>query len=486
MINGALAERTGTDLLGYKMATTRLALEWTSYLDCYEVTLLQWLMANTLGRGRPGGNYSLDQMTDGIPKADGSGMWCNGTNISRRQLIRTIKSLVGKGLLSQVRTGRGSDLAVNLYWRPPTCVDAEDANVIKFPLSKRLKNRRPAKNPSLATRLKSVENNTSNVANEPEMCPIGTGRSAQQAHLMCQTDTLPKDITTKDLTANVRGKPPLPADPHREEDSQQENLPPTDHPADPREAVAQVRSRRQTSSASPTVQPVAKFPDNPFGYERAWVAACLESFPAVKILSWTKRDAWKLKSISKKFPAGTFVEFLTWVVTNWSRVTYEHCKWIKDRPETPDLGFLLKWHSHIVPVWQYRDQLAWIRDQKGSARQIAQLMASGMTFEQASHEVARSEALGMDREERREQLAAASDALATADRMRRRTEERIRAESIRVHQREKAVEERERQLGVQPVQPPLPDRITSTPKGDWESGKPIVLDELPVIDWNVD
>jgi hypothetical protein len=56
----------------------RIFLDWSSVLKPSEIVVVGWLISNTVWRGRRSGSYSLTQLTNGIPKRDGTGVWARG------------------------------------------------------------------------------------------------------------------------------------------------------------------------------------------------------------------------------------------------------------------------------------------------------------------------------------------------------------------------------------------------------------------------
>lgn len=435
------ASARSTDTLAFQQAAMRLALEWSAHLSASEVTLVLWLLANTLGRGRAKGNYTLDQMVNGQQKVGTDKMWMQGTGLSRPTAHRTTQSLIAKGVITATRTGRvkGLDLSVNLYWRPTTATEQE-TNVVTFPGSP---NRRPPKKPSLVHQIMS-ETDSDDVEFSPERDQIdNTG----VIKTITQSDQIDHATTGRNNSLRNNGVSAAPS-------ARAASLRPVAD--DPREAAKQVIAARSAAQQSkPSAGKVTTLM-----LEQDWRRSYRDAFPAVQPVAWSAKEHHMTRSVMKKFDPAAFRDFLQWLVLNWSHAVAIHLGWMKVRPAAPEIGFVVRWHRELMQAYLDREQAKWRGTLDKAEQKIQEHIARGLSREAALLEVAK-EATILDTMKIREQ---ADDALRLAKRMQQTAEKRV----------QQAYAEKGR-------------RAQATPKVDFSKGtfdpdKGVVLEDLPPFD----
>ena len=89
--------------------------EWMTHLSGSEFKVVMYVARRTYGFGKVGDDISIDQIAEGIKKADGSRL-DKGTGLSRASVIRAVASLKNKKVLKKGRNsdGRRGDTA-NTY-----------------------------------------------------------------------------------------------------------------------------------------------------------------------------------------------------------------------------------------------------------------------------------------------------------------------------------------------------------------------------------
>jgi hypothetical protein len=352
-----------------------LSLVWCKYLTPSQFMIVGWLIANTYARNRDYGCYSLNQMMYGIPKRDGTGMWCEGTQLGRRTLIREIAALKAMELLIVTPDSRGSVFHVNLNWPAE-----EENNVVKFP--KRLAHLNEDE-PETGSQ------GSANLA--PPPCQFGTPSTYNlSTHNLNQRDKSPDAASPSRNSGTLPGKNSDPS--HRKlskekQEGQGKALPPVAPP--PLPAIDRLAEKVEAVKARPKRKRGT--------FEETWREAWRETYPGVADVGWSVREKGMWKGQAKKWGNGEqdAHDFLHWVVCNWSAMISSRFAWMsKDPPPPkPEVSFLVRFLRYFQPVWADKEHSRWLGAGDGTDIEIKRRIEAGMTHDAAVLDLAKSRAI---------------------------------------------------------------------------------------------
>ncbi|ACL60241.1 hypothetical protein [Methylobacterium nodulans] len=394
----------------------RLFTEWAAHLSTAETTLIGWLLANTVARGHRSGTYSLNQLINGVPKRDGSGMWTAGTGMSLNTIRRAIEAARSRGLIHTSQCERGTIFTVVLTWNPKTG-KAEESNVVALNLPRaRRANLTVVPNEQTAPDADAGEWGVPN--SDKGGCLNLIEGGIRFGHPSIEKPTNQETISREDpappcgprsLLPEVRKRTrPVPA--QTPSVSVPETVQPSPRCAAP-PPTAQAAIDRAAEARKARLAAARKRVDT-HAWRTTWEAAYSECYPARTIAMWTDRETGILKkAVNRHWPANRLSEvhnFLDWVVRNWDPIRKAKLGWMeKDPPPSqPQIGFVARLFPKFHEAYSDQAELKWRGTLPGTKQKVIALMRDkGLTEEVAFRQVlARQEA--ERNEERMRKLAA--------------------------------------------------------------------------------
>jgi hypothetical protein len=397
-------------------AFKRLGTVWAAHLSTYELTLVAWLMSNTLCRGKRSGTYSYPQLMGGVPNHREGGMWTGGLRISERKLRNVIEALRVKGLIETALTERGTRFTVMLEWSPETG-KAEESNVV--PLNLQRPRRRAGRTPvqqRQATAEEAVGEWDGALADD-EAAARGAGGERHRVPGVRGTPCPPsiekptKQETYKGTTVATAAEAYGPRTvlpeirkrnrsaasvqtssgfvPETSSPSPRCAAPP---PATPGLPPGDERHRSDLAKLHPEARRAAILSRaDPFAWEATWAAAWAETYEAAGCLGWSKKAGGMLRMrVKNSWPSNRMPEvhaMLEFTVRNWDTIVRSrHLSWMTKSvpPERPDIEFVGKFFARFHEAYASKAELEWLGMQDGTKQAVHALVKrTGMTREMA-------------------------------------------------------------------------------------------------------
>jgi hypothetical protein len=159
----------------------------------------------------------------------------------------------------------------------------------------------------------------------------------------------------------------------------------------------------------------------PKTHTRVWRDALKEAFEDLTFPGWSKEHPGIVKKLGVRWGKSDadvkrYQEFIRWSVINWTAVVTNQLAWMKRPVNTPEVGFFIKRNEDFRVVFSERQITEWAGTLDGTQRLVQAKIATGLSPEAASHEVAREQALSQDRQQRMRDIDMANRALRAAER----------------------------------------------------------------------
>lgn len=199
-------------------------------------------------------------------------------------------------------------------------------------------------------------------------------------------------------------------------------------------ALQGARAKTDASRARRTSGPKTTPKQRVASAQALWRIGVQDHHPTGIAHTWPQKTVAMLKAKAAAFnetKSLKFDQFVGWCAENWSLVCSKHLKWMtrEKPPLTPDIGFLIAFWDHFLRAWSEQDFGAWMTAPERTRHE--QLVAKGMTAEEAAAQIGEERAVIKMREENR------------------KAEQRVKSKAQEARQMERRAEK----LGGMPVHP---------------------------------
>lgn len=396
---------------------TRIATVWAAHLTPNEVCLVLWIAANTIGRGKRSGCYSLPQLVNGVPRKDGSGKWTDGTGLSLMTVRRVVASLREKGLIHTSQEERGTRFTLVPTWNPATGL-AEESNVLSLNLPRAARRAAHLALVHVKAPAEGDQSEWGGVLREQGGCSERTRGGVQVEHPSKGKPTkgftyegkdpdttasrpvavlpevrkrvrpagyvaVPRQAGTRSAPGNVEPSPRCAAPPPAETAQ-----------FDPSQSVV---AAIETATAARVAE--ARKRVDTHGFAVTWRAAFAQAHPSVPCPEWTAKAAGMFKkAVTRNWPESRrsqVHDFIEWAVQSWDVILGAKFAWMREStpPALPDIEFVARMIGKFQEGWAEREELRWRGTEPGT-KQAAYALAKreGITIEVAVARVIAREA----------------------------------------------------------------------------------------------
>jgi hypothetical protein len=387
-------ERDIANPLGQLAVYRCLTRVWRSSLSSPEISVLLYLLDQTVGIGIETRTFTVRGMNRGADKAAGLGMGAT-------QLRQHLHNLENKGLIGvNSDKSTGFTITVNRDWEPETTQEeggemlskpnrmqqelservGDDEKGWEDPIGKPIdpcrktdtppvgkpapplsENRHPLKEPTLSTFSKNLSKSTcgssdddrdgwegsaeeNSIPEETTSVPLGSVRKRQRPSAKTAEQDVPAENFATGFTDPLYGDVPAPA---------RKRARPT------AEELAAHREAKRAEGRTRT---------NPGSVAKTFEEACREFFSDIEGIrhhTLTRVELGKLKQGLCKDWAGEaemLHQFIEHAVANWTQIVAEEFKWMTQSspPTAPDLLFLNWRRADFIDAWNQRKRSSWL------------------------------------------------------------------------------------------------------------------------------
>jgi|GEM_PF-2265946 len=361
-----LHERHDPSSLKFKAEAYQIVLRrYAHYLTAVEFAVLMQIVDRTAGWGKLEASFTLIALREGDDYYSGI-----AEAVSRPSMFRALASLEAKGIIKRRLDARNRDkrhYSVNFDWRPNMAV----------PIPKRLQNK----------------------ANSGSHCETAGyhGETTPSHSETLYTGNHRQVISTGNHCAPASRDAAISSVP---EEGRREVNPAARVRARVAEAAAASTAARATkmTKASLTASAAAA--------EAVWREAIREAFPGVPVPAWGARERGQAINALKLWHRSgvTFNDLLDWTARNWPAIMRKQFKWMTKSPppDVPTISFVHAFLDQFKECHASGKLEEWL--DKADRTEIEKIMARGVTYDEAMHELAkRKVAAGMrDEIEKRE------------------------------------------------------------------------------------
>ena len=127
--------------------------------------------------------------------------------------------------------------------------------------------------------------------------------------------------------------------------------------------------------------------------DAAWRLALIDTFPGTAYRTWGVREKAQIKTVLRNWRGDcTFPEFVTWAVTNWTAIMSNQFKWMKKQspPSVPTLSFFIYFLEQFADARAEGVLEDWLSAEDRT--QIEKMMGRGLTWEEATADIAKTKA----------------------------------------------------------------------------------------------
>ena len=124
--------------------------------------------------------------------------------------------------------------------------------------------------------------------------------------------------------------------------------------------------------------------------DAAWRLALIDTFPGTAYRSWGVREKAQVKTVLRTWRGDcSLPEFVTWAVTNWAAIIRKQFKWMTKvpPPSTPALSFFIAFLNQFADCRAEGVLESWLS--ADDRTQLERMMGRGLTYEQATAELAK-------------------------------------------------------------------------------------------------
>lgn len=348
--------------------TREINRTWQRHCTPTEIALLYYIIDRTLGWGKATFKASTENILEGDETYA-------GLCLSERVFHRTKKDLADKGMIVHRRSRDYTVLGLNFDW-------SEEM----LPIPKRLKT---------PQNCQSDSSRTANLA--PQNCQFGRQKSKSEKSKTIIPSPSARDEFDEDILPGEKRTGDDPANLTRVnfEDCNglQGSLDGFDVKARVEAQLAQTQDRIETTRQNRVRKAETKHGSqlNTTDLELIWKQALHETFPEHMHVAWTADQKKRIKPFITRFVTsvhGDLLAFARWSVLNW-RVVLKRNPWMDNAPEFPAVNWWMS--SGVQSVFaRSRAEIAERRFETPAMQdEYTRLLRSGMTEEEAHHEMAR-------------------------------------------------------------------------------------------------
>lgn len=413
-----------------------LSREWGPHLSSDEFRVLHYLIDNTIEWGRRVFDFTWEQIAHGIPAEPGQG-WAwklPPLNMSRATFYRVVASLVAKGAIMRETVHRTcTRLVLNLVWSP-----REGVMSPKLAMSKR-------KRAELGSQAETQDDLFGEALGS--QIETQTGGYGSQIETPIKQNVFQQNVSSPAQAPSSAGPSlPIPKIRRRVRPTPVEAT--KDQPVSPaapvtaREALQRVAAKAEAKRAKASHRKV----DASNAYLMTWKAAWQETFPQTPVYNLAGSELHALVAVLRQRfhnDVETRHAFLDFCVRNWSVILAKKFKWMRQSPPppTPKAGFIIaaKMMPHFLDAFAERNVLFDIRLTPGEEGYLKELLASGLTRDEAMQKVGERRALSRQRAQDQEVRRVNATVISRAEEARRKLHEdhkRLMAERARLRQEE--------------------------------------------------
>lgn len=373
---------------------------WRPHLSVAERDFLRYVADNSIEWGRDVLSVTVDQMLNGIPSDDPVWPWrLPPIGLPRRSLERLIQCLRAKGaIIVEAIRHKCTLIRLNFTWAPME-------GMMTLAVPKRISqatNQSPELDfGSFIPAIVAVNQSTSPAAITAKSVPIPARLADNNRHdgvPIKQTDKQTDKQTENDLPAapevsllsvpkiRLRTRPAKITTP--EERTPPPVAPPPSPEARVRELAADAMSRSAVARQEAATHNRSR--DTGEAYQVTFRAAWAETHQGDAVPTWSKKEMFMVRStLAAHFQNDVEARhnFLDFVVRNWAAIVASKFNWMRQSPPPalPKIGFVCA--EKILPFFldAYADRRRYLATQTLPAeeREIARLMASGMSRDDA-------------------------------------------------------------------------------------------------------
>jgi hypothetical protein len=319
---------------------------WRKYFNPTEISVLYYIIDRTIGWGKTSFSASVKNILTGNEDYAGVG-------VSRATLFRILHVLEMKGVIGRITKATHIVINLNVNWLQQL------ERKMTLPIPKRLQGTAKKPDTSLTMRPHQSHNETQNKrSNYKGSLLAGYGATR---HNTDADDDKGAKAQTKDATASLA------------------------------KTISNIQTAQRNTTSDRISSIMEKIRPSTVDVEALWVNTMIEHHPKVMHRAWTRVLQARLKREVKGFmlQGHTFGQYVAWVVQYWPQIIDRHFKWMKKSPAptTPDIGFFLSFQDRFTQAFHSREVERMVN--KGTHKTVEQLMAGGMTKDDALLTVAK-------------------------------------------------------------------------------------------------
>lgn len=307
--------------------------QWAQHLTLRQLGMVIFIFDRTAAWGKEWELIRYSSFVTGITSKDGDKRYAAGICGCERSALTLTNELLDMGMIVKRRSREGNYWALNYEWTPE--------NMSKI--------RRLSRNPQ-----KAAGPNTQKPAGLNPQKAAGHNKGYAEDEEVTQKEQCPAgDDFFHSALVKARAKGQA--------------------------AIERRKARKQNSLSLPDMM-------------RLWSESC-RSAPWAEYATpreyLTKRDTFALQSYAKRFakafPNEKFSEYLGWVIEKWPGLISDLFGWMTKAPppETPSPLFLIKWAKEFEGTFLQRRAFEKRMEMTPEEREVARLVKSGMSEEQA-------------------------------------------------------------------------------------------------------
>ena len=373
--------------LGQIQAIQRLNREWRPYLSTSELSLVSYLLDNTICWRRDTLRATLAQMVDGIPA------WLPRVGLSLSTLERTMAALVARGavVIGPVKGRRIYTYRVNMGWEPEMSRIAtpkrlqgkaqdQTLDIFGSPLNVSM--------PVILTNL-DPQNDGPKYHKANTISPIGGSvQKSLEEGVFGDAPPYPAPATVR---VRVRVRPA--------------GAGALDHPADgptafpgqscPPTTVAAVVAKLAPPAPTKAAANKATGATNDTRWRQSWEVA----FPGTPCKPFGAKERHIMVELRKRAEAQKidWLDFLGFCVTEWRMILRTQFAWMKQKapPQFPEVGFIIAkpFYPKFLEAYAKHVQKLELEAATGDTGELKRLMAEGLSRDEALKEVGRRHAV---------------------------------------------------------------------------------------------
>lgn len=355
-----LHERHDPASLQFKAEAYQIVLRrYSAHLSAYELIVLTQIVDRTAGWGKLEASFTTKALREGDDYYGGI-----ANAVGRTAMFEALASLEAKGILNRRPDVRNRDkrhYSVNFDWRPN----------MSIPTSDRLQNRvdTPSATRTTPSVMRTDASATRTLYTGNHRQVIKTGNHCDPASRAAVVNSGPEEGREVNPAARVRARAG--------------------------EAAAVSTVARQTKVAK------ASITDAVGAAETVWRNAIREAFPGVPATAWGARERGQAKNAIRLWHKSgvTFNDLLDWAARNWAAIMRKQFKWMNRQspPDVPTISFVHAFLDQFKECHASGKLEQWL--DKADRTEIEKIMARGVTYEEAMHELAQRKAASGLREE---------------------------------------------------------------------------------------